>query len=560
MTYVKIAVVLIISIIAMWSSGLFFTPNTIVRGSKKKGTETIKRDVEKMRSTAENIEDDGEKEEPLPFFDVAKIEECPGGVNSFVPEGKVMCRHGYPSIEETVGADEPDFVPFVDRCSWWGDIEWHGEHWGGVIPAKRRASVGIIPPRSLCVSERVCLVDGYPCLGHKNDIKSNPIQFCPHHDGPLRISLKECVSDVRCLKHNNDVCGDSNSSKAIGSGRTLLLIHQFWLVENHNIWHWMATMMDIFGAIIEADPTLIKDGLFTATSARVALLLQTQGFRKDKSLSKVGSNAPRAQWNPVKGPETQKLLATMSTCSVEYPDPKESQCYQNVIMGTPTQLGLQWEDRIHTKRDIRYADVFAKHLLRVAVGGDSEPLAGSPMAFPWNHIYEVRTQPVLFLAMRGEGRAKTTRQIVGIDILVTALERVGFNVKKSDPSRNDPLFPQMLQVAAADVLLGVHGAALGWGLVLPPHGIVVELRPQRAIVDRTYIYPTLAAARNIEHIEYHQSEPITPSADKRLALDTYFNVTVQSAQYLAAMVMRKLIKRAPQFRTFPLWHKRKKPN
>eukprot|EP01060_Flectonema_neradi_P001864 TRINITY_DN11155_c0_g1_i1.p1 TRINITY_DN11155_c0_g1~~TRINITY_DN11155_c0_g1_i1.p1 ORF type:complete len:553 (+),score=66.82 TRINITY_DN11155_c0_g1_i1:50-1708(+) len=551
MTNIKIIIVLIISVSAMWSSGLFCRPTVkkVVQNSD------IPTAIPPLSRTT--TEDNNVKEEGLPYFDVAKVNECPGTREDYVPEGKAMCRHGDPSIEETVGAEEPDFTPFVDRCSWWGDIEWHGEHWGGVIPAKRRASVGIIPPRSLCASERVCLVGGYPCLGHKNSIKSNPIQFCPHHDGPIRISMEQCKGDIRCLKHIPDVCGDANKA---GSGRTLLLIHQFWLVENHNIWHWMATMMDIFGAIIEADPELIThDGIFTPTSARVALLLQTQGFRQDKSLSKVGSNSPRSQWNPVKGPETQKVLSTLSTCPIEYPDPKDENCYQNVIMGTPTQLALQWEDRIYTKRDIRYADAFAKHLLRVAIGSEAEPLAGSPVPFPWNYLYQHRTQPVIFLGMRGEGRVQTTRQIVGIDILIAALEKVGFAIVKSDPSKDDPLFPQMLEVAKADVLLGVHGAALGWGLVLPPHGIVVELRPQRAIVDRTYIYPTLAAARDIEHIEYHQSEPITPSKDKRLALDTFFNVTVQSAQYLAATIMRKLIKRAPQFRKVPLWHRRKSP-
>eukprot|EP01059_Diplonema_ambulator_P007809 TRINITY_DN17317_c0_g1_i1.p1 TRINITY_DN17317_c0_g1~~TRINITY_DN17317_c0_g1_i1.p1 ORF type:complete len:567 (+),score=62.41 TRINITY_DN17317_c0_g1_i1:70-1701(+) len=478
------------------------------------------------------------RETPLPFTSSLAEMECPAAE---LPHGNAACDHGDPSIERTLSHDRDEGNPWMDVCSWWGDMAHHG-----YLPRKRlQGAVGSVPPRSTCWSDRICISSKQLCLGHLNDPNENPLQFCPHHDGPLRISLKSCETSIACGKHHPATCG----SQGPGAGRTILMIREKYLIDASNIWHLMNTLMDIFGTIVRADPELVKDGTFHPTSARLTLMLLTMGFHKVRDLSRA------APWHPTKGAEMKQLLESFSNCPLDTPRPEETQCYSNVVMGTPHNVYLQWEDKIIDERHVELATVFAKHLVAHFMS-ETRGIPGSPVAAPWDRVYEAgREKPKMLLMMRGEGMETRKRQMVNIEILVTEAGSLGFHVVKSDANERSTLKDQAAAAASADVIIGVHGAALGWATVMPPHGVLVELRPGPYLVDRTFIYPNLAASRGLTYIEWHQSEPITPSADPRLALDTQFVITQPTAAYYVALIMNKLVKKAPWFRKTAGWHK-----
>ena len=469
----------------------------------------------------------------------------PEGFPMEYAEGEVTasCVHSEPSINSAVSATE--FTKAKrNYCSWWGDVGGHG-----VLPRHRLGAVlATVPPRALCHAKKVCLADKSLCLANGNNAEKNPVQFCPHHDGPVRLSLDVCPEPAADWK-THGICEEAQNENGLGKGRNYVMVGFKYIADAGNVWHWIGQSLNLFGAIVQADPQLLdENNNFRKTYGNLNLMTLPWGFQGRHDIEAVPPIRERAE-------EVRKALQSLTHCKVKYPNPSEAQCFDNTVMGTTTNVFVQWEEQPFDPLMHRYANAFAKHMLGVFTEGlEEKTYTKHEMASPWSRVYTPRTKPKLLILLRGEESGQTAvRQLTNLEELVNIAKQAGYDVTTMSPDRTTTLASQMRAVADTDVLMGVHGAGLAWSILLPPHGVLVELRPTRDLVDRTFIYPNIAGVRELGYLEWHQTEAITPSKDRRLAFNTHFTVTNEAAVYFVELSLKKVARRAPWLRKEMKW-------
>eukprot|EP00754_Rhynchopus_humris_P034963 Rhum_TRINITY_DN16545_c0_g1::Rhum_TRINITY_DN16545_c0_g1_i1::g.163498::m.163498 len=479
------------------------------------------------------------------------------GIPREIPPDTVQCIHASPQIGEAISQYDVRDPKKRDLCSFWGDGGPYGD-----IPAHRRSNqIGVVPPRALCYSQKVCFETLESlCTAHPNNIEENPIQFCPHHDGPLRLSLRQCTHNTAAFPTLStcDKLPGERRAQGLGHGRNYLMIGVGHLIDGLNVWHFFQNYMNVFGLIVQSDPQLLSDdNTFTKSDGRLLVTTLPDGYYGSLKYDKIN---PAYRFGPERGREVLQLLQSLVSCKVETPVPEEPHCYENAVMGLPTEVFLQWEDQPITPTMRRYSYAFAKHVVSVFTSHLKQihySAAFAAVDKPWNRVYKERERPLLLVMARGEGQVvnkdrKPTRQIRGMDELIDGATWVGFDVNVVRGA-SMTLSTQVRIAAEGDVLAGVHGAALAWALFLPRWGVLMELRPTLHLTDRTFIYPNLAAVRQLSFVEWHQTESVEPAADRRLPFNTDFVVTSDSARYHCTLCMRKLIKARPQFAKTAAW-------
>ncbi|KAJ9472678.1 hypothetical protein DIPPA_03198 [Diplonema papillatum] len=481
---------------------------------------------------------------PLTFNANVKAWSCAAEL----PPGEARCQHSVPSIAKVLRKTTTG-----DLCSWWSGVVGRGN-----IPPKRLGvKAGNIPPRSFCTSDRVCVHQQLLCLGHTPPVGLEPheLAFCPHHDGPSVIELTECPKEVSCNARSTFFQPNMSLANIAGAGRNIISIQHRWLGDGGNIWHWVTSLLDVFGAVVEADPSLLDaTGSFRKTGARISIMVLTGAFHKDRKLYQMGGRKGwRAQWGP-RAPQSRGFLEQLSVLPVQYVDPEVDQCFENVVMGTPMETYLQWEDAAFSPRQQFRMTAYAQFLIRVALGtlGKADGAKKAPLlpiAAPWSAVYEARKKPRLLVMTRGEDQKpyspgdERTRLMMGFEILEPTARILGFDITFSQPTST--LAAQVMAAASADVILGVHGAALAWAIVLPAHGVLVEMRTQLRLVDRAFIYPQLCSSRGLTYLVWTPSHPVIPAKDQRLPFDTFFNITDEAALFHLTLAKRELLDKAP---------------
>ncbi|KAK3257385.1 hypothetical protein CYMTET_33524 [Cymbomonas tetramitiformis] len=115
-----------------------------------------------------------------------------------------------------------------------------------------------------------------------------------------------------------------------------------------------------------------------------------------------------------------------------------------------------------------------------------------------------------------DGQKSTARRIGNEDDLMRMLEGMaGIRAELVDFAQMD-LLAQLTRISQTDILLGMHGAGLGWVVALPPHGALFELWPQQTGVWQCFEHMAEWSGllyRRVSHSKRGNGEVTTVNVD-----------------------------------------------
>jgi len=114
-----------------------------------------------------------------------------------------------------------------------------------------------------------------------------------------------------------------------------------------------------------------------------------------------------------------------------------------------------------------------------------------------------------------KGKGRVARQVANEKQLMASLERAGLAIQQSSGKQihiklsvidlaGKPLHEQLDIINTMDVMVSMHGAALAYGLLLPPHAGIVEMWPQEGMWR---CYEHIAAWAGLSYRRWVNTDP-----------------------------------------------------